>query len=142
MREWPAGEVRRVERAYSPKYECYGYFMLGAFIKNLPIMLREIVDKNDDDDVLLLKCTGKKKSQSGREYYTFNLVGKYSYETLPNEYKDRRGQYPPDLDQGSWECSSGGFMVTGFPLRPWVGYKHPCTPKEFYEKYNEYKYRY
>ena len=140
MRKWPAGEVRRVERAYSPKYECYGYYMLGAFIKNLPIVLQQIVDANNDD-VLLVECTGKKESQSDREFYTFKIVGKYSYENLPDQYKDARGQYPADLDQGRWERGGGGFMVTGFPLRPWVGYKHPCTSEEFYEKYDEYKYR-
>ena len=136
MRKWPAGEVRRVERAYSPKHGCYGYWMLRAFIKNLPIVLQQIMDANNDD-VLLVECTGKKESQSDREFYTFKIVGKYSYENLPEEYKDNRGQYPPELDQGRWGSGGDGFMVTGFPLRPGVGYKHPCTSEEFYE----YKHR-
>ena len=127
MKPWPEGEIRRVEHGYSPKSVCDGYYMLGAFskIENLPPMLQEILDANHDE-VLLIQCTGKKHSQqSGHDYYTFKLVGKYSYEALPDQYKDNRGQYPTHLETISWE--SDNFNVNGFPLRPWAKYPHPCT---------------
>ncbi len=132
MKPWPEGEIRRVERGYSPNFGCDGYYMLGAFNKteNLPSVLQEILNANHEE-VLLIQCTGKKHSpQSDHDYYTFKLVGKYSYEALPDHYKDNRGQYPPDLETRSWEGDN--FNVNGFPLRPWVKYPHPCTSDEFY----------
>ena len=139
MKDWPEGEIRRVEHAYSPKLGCYGYYILGAFIKNIPMMLQEIVEANRDE-VLLIQCDGKRQSQqSGHPYYTFKIIGRYSYETLPDQYKDCRGQYPPDFKTRSWD--EDNFYVTGFPVRPWVKHNHPCSSDEFYSMKEEEKRR-
>jgi len=125
-------EIRRIERAYSPKHKSDGYYMLGAFnlAKNLPPTLKEIIDKNEDD-VLLVKCTGKRKSQGNREYYIFELVHKFSYDQIPEEYQDHRGQYPNPEGLQKWDWKNDIFDVLGFPIRPWIKYPNPCTEVQF-----------
>ena len=39
MKTWPIGEVRRIERAYSPKYGYFGFYILNSFIRHVPANL-------------------------------------------------------------------------------------------------------
>lgn len=130
MKKWPRGELRRIEKAYSPKWQCYGFYILESFIKNIPDTLRILITENPDD-VLIVEFVGNG---------VYRIHEKHSYETLPMQYRDTRGQYNFDAngnmlyrhDFRPWADVSG--MATGFPLRPWIKIKHPCTISEFKDK--------
>jgi len=141
MKQWKDGEIRRCEHAWSPRHQCDGYYMLGAFVKNMPTMLEKLLEENEDAEVLLIKYTGMREPKRGdHPYMTFRIVGKYTYENLPPEFRDNRGQYPSDCDQGdSWDRDK--FNVYGFPLRPGIPYPVPCTEEEFYDIYRQQKAR-
>jgi len=133
---WTEGEIRRCEHAWSPRFQCYGVYMLGGFIKNIEdsaTVLKKLLKENEDTEVLLVEYLGKRNALSGDYWnHDFRIAGKYTYADLPPEYKDVRGQYPSDCDQGaSWDDDK--FMVTGFPLRPWLSFPVPCTEGEFYD---------
>jgi len=121
MKKWPRGELRRIERAYNPKGGYYGYYILRSFIKNIPDTLRILIDGNPAD-VLIVEFLGNG---------VYKVREKHSYERLPLQYRDSRGQYTFDANGNmlyqygfvSWSDDIG--MITGFPLRPWINVKHP-----------------
>lgn len=122
MKKWPAGEIRRIERAYSPKRRWFGYYMLGSFIHNVPDAI-EIVMRSHVEPIVLVQLKDDK---------TFRVVGKYYYENIPVQYQDDRGQYPsPYKTMPDWKCDFG--MVTGFPLRPWIRIPVPCGEAEYHD---------
>ena len=124
MKAWTAGEVRRIERAYSPKGGYAGFYILNSFIRHVPKNLEALLVFNRDP-IILVRHDGNKQ---------YTIVGKYNYETVPAEFRDARGQYPlPNKNywNGSWDKDDG--MVTGFPLRPWLPYPVPCTADEYQE---------
>jgi very-short-patch-repair endonuclease len=132
MKKWPVGEIRRIERAYSPKGGYYGFWMLRSFIKNIPQNLVSLI-VNNPSEVLLVQNTTENR---------FKLFGSYSYNDLPIQYRDSRGQYVFKNGQMeypykfySWSDDMG--MVTGFPLRPWINIKAPCSMEEFYDTKND-----
>jgi len=125
MKKWPVGEIRRIERAYSPKREYFGFYMLGSFIKNVPNEIEAIMATHDEPIVLVQRAPGG----------IFKVVGSYYYENIPKQYQDERGQYPlpnKDYSNPGWEQDCG--MVTGFPLRPWIRIPVPCTAAEYQGK--------
>jgi very-short-patch-repair endonuclease len=136
MKKWPRGELRRIEKAYSPKWKCYGHFILGSFIKNVPDTLRILLAENTED-VLIVEFVGNG---------IYKVREKHSYESLPMQYRDSRGQYNFDANGNmlyryefvSWSDDAG--MVTGFPLRPWITVKHPCTISEYNDTKHVIKY--
>lgn len=122
MKKWPIGEIRRAERAYSPKYQCFGYYMLGSFIKNVPDEI-ELIMNTCEEPIILIQRT---------ETGIFKIVGRYFYENIPKKYQDHRGQYPsPGYQEESWKRGFG--MVTGFPLRPWIRIPVPCSEEEYHD---------
>jgi len=136
MKKWPVGEIRRIERAYSPKWKCYGFYILESFIKNIPDTLRILIAENPAD-VLIVEFAGNG---------IYIIREKHSYRTLPMQYRDTRGQYSFDAagnmlykyEFRSWADATG--MATGFPLRPWLDIDHPCTVEEFQDKKHVIKY--
>jgi len=136
MKKWPRGELRRIERAYSPKGGYYGYYILRSFIKNIPDTLRILIDGNPAD-VLIVEFLGNG---------VYKVREKHSYESLPPQYRDSRGQYTFDANGNmlypyefvSWSDDIG--MITGFPMRPWINVKHPCTIAEFRDTKHIMKY--
>ncbi len=134
MKSWPAGEVRRIERAFSPKFQHFGFYILRAFIRRVPSAIEGLYACADFPIVLV------EKDISG----IFKLRAGYTYEEIPDKFKDERGQYPAPTwskeDVQKWDRETG--MVTGFPLRPWILSKlHiPCTPEEYYQLKNQTSY--
>jgi very-short-patch-repair endonuclease len=120
MKQWPIGEIRRIERSYSPKYNSFGYYMLGSFIKKVPDTI-DIIMNTYQEPIILVQNDG-----------FFKVVAKYYYENVPKKFQDRRGQYPnPGYQDDDWKDDYG--MVLGFPLRPWIRVPVPCTIEAYHE---------
>jgi len=134
LKSWPAGEVRRIERAFSPKYQHFGFYMLRSFVRRVPSAIEGLYAHVDMPVILVERGTND----------IFKVLADYTYEDLPDRFKDERGQYPrptwANEDIRKWDRDIG--MVTGFPLRPWIRSKLniPCTSEEYYQLKSQVSY--